>query len=151
MDSRRWRSSFGVMVASMTEAPAKAGTSICFEDEPVEDGGGDTCECVRPNSENKIYHALRSVGANYGAIRWDKAEEPFSRPPKPEEEDKESRRLKDATQTSVVASVLIATVAFSAAFAIPGGYRSDDHINGGTPTYAGSYVFDAFMMATTLY
>ncbi|KAE8773203.1 hypothetical protein D1007_54724 [Hordeum vulgare] len=42
MDSRRWRSSFGVMVASMAEAPAKAGTSICFEDEPVEDGGGDT-------------------------------------------------------------------------------------------------------------
>ncbi|KAE8811252.1 Hs1 [Hordeum vulgare] len=36
------------MVASMTEAPAKAGTSICSEDVPVEDGGGDTCECVRP-------------------------------------------------------------------------------------------------------
>ncbi len=47
MDSRRWRSSFGVMVASMAEAPAKVGTSICSEDELVEDGGGDTCECVR--------------------------------------------------------------------------------------------------------
>ncbi|KAE8802390.1 putative disease resistance protein RGA3 [Hordeum vulgare] len=48
MDSHTWRSSFGVMVASMAEAPAKAGTSICSEDEPVEDDGGDTCECVKP-------------------------------------------------------------------------------------------------------
>ncbi|KAE8767993.1 Translational activator GCN1 [Hordeum vulgare] len=48
MDSRRWRSSFGVMVASMAEAPANASTSICSEDEPVKDGGGNTCECVRP-------------------------------------------------------------------------------------------------------
>ncbi|KAE8813150.1 5'-methylthioadenosine/S-adenosylhomocysteine nucleosidase 1 [Hordeum vulgare] len=36
------------MVASMAEAPAKAGTSIYSEDVPMEDGGGDTCECVRP-------------------------------------------------------------------------------------------------------
>ncbi|KAE8796927.1 Protein TRANSPARENT TESTA 12 [Hordeum vulgare] len=47
MDSHRWRS-FGVMLASMAEAPAKVGTSICSEDEPVEDDGSDTCECVRP-------------------------------------------------------------------------------------------------------
>ncbi|KAE8803135.1 histidine-containing phosphotransfer protein [Hordeum vulgare] len=48
MDSRRWRSSFGVMVASMTEAPAQAGTSICSEDERVEDGDGDTWYGGRP-------------------------------------------------------------------------------------------------------
>ncbi|KAF7067224.1 hypothetical protein CFC21_073139 [Triticum aestivum] len=102
------------------------------------------------NSENKIYHALLSVGANYGVVCWDKAEEPFSRHPKPEEEDKESQRLKNAAQMSVVGSVLIATVAFSATFAIPGGYRADGHTNEGTPTYAGSYLFDAFMIATTI-
>ncbi|EMS66281.1 hypothetical protein TRIUR3_31639 [Triticum urartu] len=48
MDSRRWRSSFGVKVASMAEAPTKVGTSICSEDGLVVDGGDDTCECVRP-------------------------------------------------------------------------------------------------------
>lgn len=102
------------------------------------------------NSEHKICHALKSVGANYGVIRWDKAEEPFRRPSNPEEEDQASRRLKDAAQTCVVASVLIATVAFSATLAIPGGYRADDHTNEGTPIYAGSYLFDAFIMSTTL-
>ena len=30
------------------EGPAKVDTSICSEDEPVEDGGDDTCECVGP-------------------------------------------------------------------------------------------------------
>ena len=28
--------------------PAKVDTSICSEDGLVEDGGDDTCECVRP-------------------------------------------------------------------------------------------------------
>jgi hypothetical protein len=30
------------------------------------------------------------------------------------------------------------------------GYRADDHTNGGTPTLAGRYAFDAFMMANAL-
>jgi hypothetical protein len=30
------------------------------------------------------------------------------------------------------------------------GYRADDHTNGGTPTLAGGYIFDAYIMATTL-
>ena len=30
------------------EGPAKVDTSICSEDGLVEDGGDDTCECVRP-------------------------------------------------------------------------------------------------------
>ena len=69
MDSHIWMSSFGVVVVSMAEdlprlaqvevvvwcrggvdggGPAKVVTSICSEDGPVEDGGDDTCECVRP-------------------------------------------------------------------------------------------------------
>lgn len=39
---------------------------------------------------------------------------------------------------------------FGATFALPGGYRADDHNNGGTPTLAGRYTFDAFMMANAL-
>jgi hypothetical protein len=88
--------------------------------------------------------------ANHGALRRDKTEEKYSRCPTPKEQDKESDKLKDATQTLIVVSVLIATVAFSATFALPGGYRADDHTNGGTPTLAGSYAFDAYMMANAL-
>jgi hypothetical protein len=58
--------------------------------------------------------------------------------------------IKDSTQTLGIGSVLIATVAFGANFALPGGYRADDHPNGGTPTLAGTYAFDAFIMATML-
>lgn len=39
---------------------------------------------------------------------------------------------------------------FAAAFTLPGGYRADDHANGGTPTLAGSYSFNAFITANTL-
>uniref|UniRef100_A0ACD5XTV7 Uncharacterized protein n=1 Tax=Avena sativa TaxID=4498 RepID=A0ACD5XTV7_AVESA len=103
------------------------------------------------NPENKIYSALMFVGAKHGALHRDKTKEMFSWHSKPKEEDEaESDKLKDATQTLIVASALIATVAFSATFALPGGYRADDHTNGGTPTLAGSFVFDAFMVATTL-
>jgi hypothetical protein len=45
-----------------------------------------------------------------------------------------------------IVSVLIATVTFASAFTLPGGYRSDD----GTPVLAGSYAFDAFVVADTL-
>ncbi|KAF7067225.1 hypothetical protein CFC21_073140 [Triticum aestivum] len=99
------------------------------------------------NPENRIHSALWSVGANHGAFRWDKAEEVYRQGVKPE---KDAEMLKQATQTLIIVSVLIATVAFSASFAFPGGYRADDHKNGGTPTLSGSYAFDTFIMATTL-
>jgi hypothetical protein len=60
------------------------------------------------------------------------------------------KKLKDLTESGSIASVLIASVAFGATFALPGGYRADDHTNGGTPTLAGRYAFDAFMMANAL-
>jgi hypothetical protein len=88
---------------------------------------------------------LWSVGANGGAHRRD---EKYGGGPNPEDEAKESESLKDATQKLIVASVLIATMAFSAAFAIPGGYRTDK--DAGTPTLAAGYIFRAFIMATAL-
>uniref|UniRef100_A0ACD5XYY5 Uncharacterized protein n=1 Tax=Avena sativa TaxID=4498 RepID=A0ACD5XYY5_AVESA len=102
------------------------------------------------NSEYLIDNALSSVGANRGTLRWEKTQEEYIRGTNPEDEPKESERLKDAAQALIVASVLIATMAFGITFAIPGGYRADDHANGGTPTLAGRYMFDTFMMATTL-
>jgi hypothetical protein len=94
--------------------------------------------------------ALRSFGAKHSGLRWDCTEASYGRPLNKQEEDKESEKMKDATQTFIVGAVLIATVAFGAIFAPPGGYRADDHANGGTPTLAGRYIFDAYMMATTL-
>ncbi|KAL6638848.1 hypothetical protein ACP70R_023484 [Stipagrostis hirtigluma subsp. patula] len=65
-------------------------------------------------------------------------------------EKKEFELLKESTQSLSVGSVLIATVTFGATFALPGGYRQDDHPDGGTPTLAGRYAFHAFMMANTI-
>lgn len=64
--------------------------------------------------------------------------------------ENEAKKITESTQTIGIASVLIATVAFTAAFALPGGYRADDHKKGGTPTLAGHYAFDVFIIANTL-
>ncbi|VAH98158.1 unnamed protein product [Triticum turgidum subsp. durum] len=92
------------------------------------------------------------VGARSGTSREDHFEEKYGRNHrlKPEEKNIESDSMKDATQTLSIGSVLIATVTFGATFALPGGYKADDRPNGGSPTLAGTYAFDAFMMANTL-
>ncbi|KAI5004851.1 hypothetical protein ZWY2020_032094 [Hordeum vulgare] len=102
------------------------------------------------NSEKKIYVALIWVDAKHSGLRWDQIYEKYSQPMKPEDNIKEAERVKDASQLLGIGSVLIATVAFGATFAVPGGYKADDHTNGGTPTLSGRYTFDAFMIATAL-
>ncbi|KAM3355410.1 hypothetical protein ACQJBY_025905 [Aegilops geniculata] len=56
-----------------------------------------------------------------------------------------SQIIAQRTQFIGLGSVLITTVTFAAAFAVPGGYRTD-----GTPVLAGQYAFNAFVMANTL-
>uniref|UniRef100_A0A0E0M024 PGG domain-containing protein n=1 Tax=Oryza punctata TaxID=4537 RepID=A0A0E0M024_ORYPU len=69
---------------------------------------------------------------------------------KDDHEQEDSKTITESTQVLAVCSTLIATVAFAAAFTLPGGYRSaDDHTNGGTPTFVGSYSFGAFVLAIT--
>ncbi|KAF0915685.1 hypothetical protein E2562_037826 [Oryza meyeriana var. granulata] len=102
------------------------------------------------NLEETIYHALVRSGAKHSSIRWDQFQQKHIRSKTAEDDSSESQILSDSTQTLAIGSVLIATVTFGATFALPGGYRADDHINGGTPTLAGRYAFDAFIMATTL-
>jgi hypothetical protein len=82
--------------------------------------------------------------------RRDQFEEEYILRPKRADEEKESVKLNNSTQTLGISSVLITTVAFGAAFAPPGGYVADDHAHGGTPTLAGSYAFEAFTMANML-
>lgn len=64
-------------------------------------------------------------------------------------EQKDSKTITESTQVMGICSTLIATVAFAAAFTLPGGYRADDHPNGGTPTFIGSYAFMAFVFSIT--
>nr|XP_034600562.1 protein ACCELERATED CELL DEATH 6-like isoform X2 [Setaria viridis] len=88
------------------------------------------------NPEAQIFQALRFLGGtrgasrlhhhlgkNYGGIHQGR----------PDYEKEELENIKETTQSLCVGSVLIATVAFGAAFALPGGYRQDD----GTPIFAG--------------
>jgi cation transport ATPase len=97
-----------------------------------------------------IHRALYRCGARSGSCRWDHIAETYANEKEHDFERKEMEKLKDSTQTLCIGSALIVTVTFGATFALPGGYRADDHTNGGTPTLAGRYSFDAFMIATAL-
>lgn len=98
------------------------------------------------------------MGAKQGSCRFDRLAEKNADKKQAEKEEEEKRekeesdKLTSATQTLCILSVLIATVTFGATFALPGGYKADDHVNGGTPTMAGPgrWYFDAFMIANTL-
>ncbi|TVU49812.1 hypothetical protein EJB05_01149, partial [Eragrostis curvula] len=94
--------------------------------------------------------ALDICGARSGRCRWDHFKETYTKEKGHGYHRQEVEKLKDSTQTLCIGSVLIATMAFGATFALPGGYRADDHTNEGTPTLAGRYSFDAFMIANAL-
>ncbi|XBI76274.1 hypothetical protein VPH35_069533 [Triticum aestivum] len=101
------------------------------------------------NSEARIHFALKVISARSGGCRRDHFEDNYNDQLKHYEKE-ELAKVKDSTQTLCIAVVLIATMTFGATFALPGGYRADEHTNGGTPTLSGSYAFDAFITASTL-
>lgn len=123
---------------------------------------------ILQNPDKVIYKTLLTLGATYGNYRWDHILENRIPHLKPKEDDaddadaddkqatdkllekEESDKMTNSTQTLGIGSVLVATVTFGASFALPGGYRADDHLNGGSPTLAGRWYFDAFMVANTL-
>ncbi|KAL5200990.1 hypothetical protein ABZP36_035344 [Zizania latifolia] len=115
----------------------------------------DIAQCKIPrinyseNNEPMICNSLIIVGAGYGSCRKDHFQQQHAQQMQ-HDERVESDMVKDSTQNLAIGAVLIATVTFGVTFALPGGYRADDHINGGTPTLAGRYAFDAFIMADTL-
>ncbi|KAF8697390.1 hypothetical protein HU200_035986 [Digitaria exilis] len=102
------------------------------------------------NPKQMIHRALTRASASHGVRRWDQFEEEYILRPRREDEETESQKLNNSTQTLGISSVLIATVTFGAAFALPGGYVADDHTNGGAPTLAGRYTFDIFVVANAL-
>ncbi|CAL4900471.1 unnamed protein product [Urochloa decumbens] len=103
------------------------------------------------NSRILIQDALTSVNATCDIRRRDDAMEKEQSPQsKAKSEEKGSKIVSDSTQFLSVGLVLITTMAFGATFALPGGYRADDHPYGGTPTLAKSKQFQGFMMANSL-
>uniref|UniRef100_A0A0D9V167 PGG domain-containing protein n=1 Tax=Leersia perrieri TaxID=77586 RepID=A0A0D9V167_9ORYZ len=102
------------------------------------------------NPKQTIQRALARANSNRGVYRGDQFEEEHILRPKKEDEEKESEKLNNSTQTLGISSVLIATVTFGVAFALPGGYIADDHSNGGAPTLSGRYSFEAFIVANML-
>ncbi|XP_048562486.1 ankyrin repeat-containing protein At5g02620-like isoform X1 [Triticum urartu] len=102
------------------------------------------------NTDQRIHMALASVEGKHSFLCRDQIYGKYTQPKNSKDMISEEEKVKDASQMLGIGSVLIATVAFGVTFALPGGYRADDHINGGTPTLVGRYTFDAFMMANAL-
>jgi hypothetical protein len=104
------------------------------------------------NPRGQILITLILMRAKYGENRADLFLEKHGH--KEESEEKLSKKLTGATQVLSVVSVLIATVTFASAFTLPGGNRSDDAAAGsssaGTPLFAGTYAFDAFILADVI-
>jgi hypothetical protein len=94
-----------------------------------------------------IHRMLTFSGAEHGIYRWDRFEEECI---PTLDAKKEAKKVAESTQALAIGAVLVATATFTAAFTMPGGYRADDHANGGSPTRAGRYSFDAFIVSNTL-
>ncbi|TVU49847.1 hypothetical protein EJB05_01185, partial [Eragrostis curvula] len=89
-----------------------------------------------------IHLTLQLVGAPCGGIRPDLISEEHI----PNiDNNAVSGHLTNAAQVMGIVSVLVATVTFASAFTLPGGFS-----NAGTPLLAGTYAFDAFILADTL-
>ncbi|XP_047042958.1 ankyrin-1-like [Lolium rigidum] len=71
-----------------------------------------------------------------------------------ENERREGKKITDFAQIVGIGSVLVATATFAAAFTMPGGFSEDKETppmgKGGTPTLAGYYAFDGFVISNTL-
>ncbi|KQK20236.1 hypothetical protein BRADI_1g53276v3 [Brachypodium distachyon] len=116
----------------------------------------------KKNPENLIHRTLKRARAVHGSFWRDRLEQTEIAVRKPKQEDaekekerekeekKDSDKLTDATQTLGVGSVLIASVTFSATFAVAGAFKTFDNNNrGGTPTlYTGPFIL--FITANTL-
>lgn len=98
--------------------------------------------------EVRILSLLRAAGARPGfRPRGEEDEDP-----KQPNEEKEAEKIKDSTATIGIASVLIITISFAAAFQFPGGYSTGDDNKqpAGTPELAKVYSFEAFVVANNL-
>uniref|UniRef100_J3MLK2 PGG domain-containing protein n=2 Tax=Oryza brachyantha TaxID=4533 RepID=J3MLK2_ORYBR len=66
------------------------------------------------------------------------------------EGEKAQNEQDDMRKTGTIASVLIATVAFAAAFTVPGGFVADDRPHAGTATLARRFAFRSFVVSDAM-
>ncbi|KAL6606462.1 hypothetical protein ACP70R_042115 [Stipagrostis hirtigluma subsp. patula] len=98
------------------------------------------------NPSYVILLSLAMLGAPPGGTRPDLF---FEKQLPKEDKDKLSEKVISSAQVMSIVSVLVATVTFASALALPGGYRADGDA-AGTPVLAGSYAFDAFILSDAL-
>ncbi|KAJ1267204.1 hypothetical protein BS78_07G038300 [Paspalum vaginatum] len=67
-----------------------------------------------------------------------------------ETSNKEDDDMINNGRHGTIASVLIATVAFAAAFTVPGGFIADDHPSAGTAIFAKRFAFRGFVVSDTM-
>jgi hypothetical protein len=65
-------------------------------------------------------------------------------------EEEASKGKSDKRESRTVASALIATVTFAAAFTVPGGFVADDHARAGTAILARRFAFKAFVVSDAM-
>ncbi|EER87702.2 hypothetical protein SORBI_3010G004800 [Sorghum bicolor] len=94
------------------------------------------------NPRSSVRRILLAAGAPHGGAR---PELFYARHIPKRDLDMEAKKHTEATQVMSIVTALIATVTFASAFTFPGGYGPD-----GQPVLAGSYAFDAFILADTL-
>ncbi|KAG2643046.1 hypothetical protein PVAP13_2KG324500 [Panicum virgatum] len=102
------------------------------------------------NRKNPRFMIHQSLLHARSAVGFSRPDHFYDKYKKERDETKDYEYITKATEVVGLSSVLVATVTFAAAFTLPGGYRADDHVNGGTPTLYGSYAFDAFIISNTL-
>lgn len=100
--------------------------------------------------QNPRYMISQLLALSGGTVGYSRQDHFFEKYSKKRDEVIDSNDMTSAAQVLGISSALIATVTFAAAFTLPGGYRADDHTDGGTPTLAGSYPFDAFIISNSL-
>uniref|UniRef100_A0A0D9WZS7 PGG domain-containing protein n=1 Tax=Leersia perrieri TaxID=77586 RepID=A0A0D9WZS7_9ORYZ len=66
------------------------------------------------------------------------------------EDEPSSKQQHSMTKNITIGSVLIATVAFAAAFTLPGGVVADDHPRAGTAILSSRFAFRAFVVTDTM-
>ncbi|PNT76998.1 hypothetical protein BRADI_1g56725v3 [Brachypodium distachyon] len=113
------------------------------------------------NPQTVLYNCLRWSRAPFTlegdlGLQVDREKDKIARAKKEEENDniapaeEEEEEKDNIGEARAIASVLIATVAFAAAFTVPGGFIADDRARAGTAVLGSSFAFRAFAVSDTI-
>ncbi|CAN6183620.1 unnamed protein product [Urochloa humidicola] len=109
--------------------------------------------CRRGLVPGKLYYPMDPLWIVLHCLRWSGAS--VADPPQlvdnvPTDTEEETSNEDYDTKSGTIGSVLIATVAFAAAFTVPGGFIADDRPSAGTAILARRFAFRAFVVSDTM-